>query len=85
MPSLARAATTRTATGIRADPRCSGATRTSMDRLNRLAGRAKIRSAVCGKDGALETVVLRTVDGREMQWKAADGKDELSRRMMLGR
>jgi hypothetical protein len=85
MPSLVRAATTRTATGIRADQRCAAATRTSMDKLNRLAGRAKIRWAVCSADGSLETVGLRAVDGREKQWKAAEGKDELARRMMLGR
>jgi hypothetical protein len=59
--------------------------RSSMDKLNRLAGRAKIRWAVCGADGSLETVGLRAVDGGEMQWKAAEGRDELSRRMMLGR
>ncbi len=56
-----------------------------MDKLNRLAGRAKIRWATCGADGSLETVGLRAVDGRELQWKAAEGTDELSRRMMLGR
>jgi hypothetical protein len=56
-----------------------------MDKLNRLAGRAKIRWVKCGADGALETAGLRAVDGRELQWKAAEGTDELSRRMMLGR
>ena len=84
-PSLALAATRRTATGIRADEDCSRATRESMDKLNRLAGRAKIRSAMCAADGTLQTVGLRAMDGRELQWKAAEGMDELSRRMMLGR
>ena len=56
-----------------------------MDRLNRLAGRAKIRSAQCKADGTLETVALRAMDGRDLHWKAAEGMDELSRRMMLGR
>ena len=85
LPSVAPAATRRTATGIRADDDCSRATRDSMDRLNRLAGRAKIRSAGCAADGTLQTVGLRTVDGRLLQWKAAEGMDELSRRMMQGR
>jgi hypothetical protein len=85
VPSSVLAAPRRTATGIRADQHCSAATRASMDRMNRLAGRAKIRSAACGADGSLSRVVLRSVDGRRLEWKAADGRDELSRRMTLGR
>jgi hypothetical protein len=75
----------RTRTGIQVEDRCAQATRESIDKLNRLAGRAKIRWATCRLDGSLEKVGLRAVDGRDLQWQFDEGMDELSRRMMLGR
>ena len=55
-----------------------------VDTLNRSTTAAKIVGVAC-LDNSTYSFVLREQDARIMEWKQAEGRDELAPRMALGR
>lgn len=72
-----------TATGASSSSKCPQVDE-YVDTLNRSTTAAKIVGVAC-LDNSTYSFVLRGQDWRIMDWKQAEGRDELARRMALGR